>query len=274
MKKTDTVAKTYSYLWDKEKKGNILPDSHHYNKLQGVVPFSIVSGFRGIDAGCGNGYDLRLMALKYPNVNFIGVDISNGIFNAKENCRGLKNVHFVKGSLLNLPFKSRVFDFAYSFGAIHHTPNPRACFSELRNALNKESYLTVYLYEKHENSPTKYLSLMVVKAIRFISAKMPKNILYAFCILFSPIIFLLFSLPAKIFRLSKKTEKFADKIPFNFAKDPFSLARDLYDRFGAPIEHRYSRQEMIDLFKNASFKNIDVTKLKDTAGWVAWGKSE
>ncbi|OGW75342.1 MAG: hypothetical protein A2Z72_08445 [Omnitrophica bacterium RBG_13_46_9] len=272
MSKTDETARTYSYLWGKERERGVLPESHHYNKLQEVVPFPIVSGTSGIDAGCGNGYDLRLMALKYPDVNFVGLDISDGIYNAKKNCEGIDNIQFIKGSLLNLPFKDGVFDFAYSFGAIHHTPKPERSFIELGRVLNKGSAFIAYLYEKHEDNPLKRFPLMVVWFLRLFSTKIPKKILYVLCMLLSPLVYLLFSVPAKVLALSERTKRFSGKMPFNFARGPFSLTGDLYDRFGAPIEYRYSRKEVIDLFDNASFKDIQVTKLKDTAGWVGWGK--
>jgi len=273
MKKTDTVAKTYSYLWNKEKESRILPDSHHYDKLQEIVPFSIVEGNLGIDAGCGNGYDLRLMALKYPDVKFVGLDVSDGIYNARKNCEGLRNVYFVKGSLLDMPFKGKVFDFAYSFGVIHHTSEPSRCIVELERVLSEKSVLTVYLYEEHNDNPVKYYPLILIRFIRRLSARLPKRLLYFLCVLLSPFIFITFSIPAKILSFFKRTKRFSDKIPFNFAKGPFSVVGDLYDRFGAPIEHRYSREGVMNLFNEAAFKDVQVVKLQDTAGWVGWGRS-
>jgi hypothetical protein len=60
-------------------------------------------------------------------------------------------------------------------------------------------------------------------------------------------------------------------MPFNFAGTPFSLSGDLYDRFSVPIEYRFSRSELYDLFEKFGFFNIAITRLKNSAGWVAWG---
>jgi len=273
MQKIRATEKTYSFLWNKEKQEGRLPEKHHYNKLQEVVPFSIVQGSIGIDAGCGNGYDLRIMAKKHPAIHFIGVDISDGIFNARRACNGLSNVSFVKASLLSLPFKEKIFDFAYSFGAIHHTPDPQGCFMELSRALNLNSKLIVYLYEKHEKNLFKRCVLALVRPVRLVTTRMPKKLLFILCAFLSPIVFILFSVPARVFGLFKATKKISDNVPFNFAGGPFSLTGDLYDRFGAPIEHRYSLQEVRSIFEKSKFYDIEVTKISDTAGWVAWGRT-
>jgi hypothetical protein len=60
-------------------------------------------------------------------------------------------------------------------------------------------------------------------------------------------------------------------MPFNFARTPFSLRRDLYDRFGAPIEHRFSRRELGEVLVRNGFRRIKIKRMRDTAGWVAWG---
>ena len=272
MRKNFDTEKTYGFLWNKEKSDKRLPETHHYDKLQEVTPFNIVSGKRGIEAGCGNGYDLRILAIRYPKVDFFGIDISDGIRNAKEICKGLKNVYLVKASITHLPFKKEVFDFAYSYGVIHHTTSPFGCFAELNNVLKEDSKLTVYLYEKHEKNPAKYYMLIFVKLVRVFSSRLPKKILYGICFILSPFVFVLFSLPSKLLSLFSSTKPFSDKIPFNFAKGPFSLTGDLYDRFGAPIEHRYSKKETENLFEEAHFGHTSITRAKNIAGWVAWGK--
>ena len=43
----------------------------------------------------------------------------------QDNCGGQsKNLLAIQGDALQLPFKDDVFDFAYSIGVLHHTPDP------------------------------------------------------------------------------------------------------------------------------------------------------
>ena len=60
-------------------------------------------------------------------------------------------------------------------------------------------------------------------------------------------------------------------IKANYGRHPFSLAGDLCDRLGAPIEYRFSREDILTMFNKCGFENISVTKLSDSSGWVAWG---
>ena len=69
----------------------------------------------------------------------------------------------------------------------------------------------------------------------------------------------------------KLTRRIAENTPFNFGTGPFSLRGDIYDRFGAPVEYRFSRQAVLDMFGECGFSNARVTRLYNTAGWVAWG---
>ncbi len=101
--------------------------------------------------------------------------------------------------------------------------------------------------------------------------KFPPKIIYAISCLLSPFVFIIFSLPSKILKKFKATEGFANKIPFNFGTSFFSLRGDLYDRFAVPIEHRFNRQEVYDMFAKCGFFKITITKLNDIAGWVGWG---
>ena len=107
--------------------------------------------------------------------------------------------------------------------------------------------------------------------MRGITTRIPPKILYALSLIASPFIFIFFSCPAKVLSIFKFTKKIAEKIPFNFGTSPFSLRGDLYDRFGAPIEYRYSRGEVYDMLNKYSIFNINITRLKATAGWVVWG---
>jgi len=79
---------------------------------------------------------------------------------------------------------------------------------------------------------------------------------------------------SKILRKVKFTKKISEEMPFNFGDSPFSLAGDLYDRFGAPVEQRFSRKEVNNMFEKCGFSGINITRLIATAGWVTWGRKK
>lgn len=260
---------TYSLLWERSDK--VVPSRWHFNAMQDVIPEPIVRGRIGIEVGSGCGYDTYIMAKGNPAVRFISIDISDGIHNTGRLVKGLGNVMAIKCSALDIAVEGDSLDFAYSFGVLHHTPDPEKGLSEIARVLKKGCPAFLYLYEDHSENPVKYAAIKMVSAVRSITTRIPPKVLYALSCIASPFVFALFTVPAKLFGKFRATSHMAGKIPFNFGTTPFSLKDDLYDRFGAPIERRYSRKDIYDLFERCGFRDVNITRLKDTAGWVAWG---
>lgn len=273
MRNLDTLKKTqetYGFLWQRNQ-GMAPPQSWHFDAVEKIIDEPIVRGRRGIDIGSGAGFDTYIMAKDNPKVEIVSIDLSNGVYATKKITSDLKNVRIVKGSVLDLPLKSNIFDFAYSFGVLHHTIEPKRGLSEIHRVLKKDCPVFLYLYEDHSENAIKYVTLKVVSLLRMATLKIPPRILYFLCWLLSPIVFLLFSFPSMILRQFRITRDSSNRFPFNFAKTPFSLRGDLFDRFSAPVELRFNKQSLYKLFNDCAFVDMEIRKLDDRAGWVVRG---
>lgn len=273
MDKTKKTEKSYGFLWSRVKADSTIK-KWHFNAMQETINEPIVTGSRGIEVGCGCGYDTYIMSKNNPSVELISVDISDGVYVAKRISSGLKNVKIVKSSIQDLPIKNDVFDFAYSFGVIHHTANPKKCLMEVNRILKKGKPVFLYLYEDHADNAVKYFAIKLISQIRKFTVLLPCRATYILSLLFSPFIFIIFTLPSKILKKFKATRRFSDKIPFNFGRGLFSLRGDIYDRFSAPIEHRFSREGVYNILAECGFSKITITKFNGISGWVAWGFKE
>ncbi|MFA5410276.1 MAG: class I SAM-dependent methyltransferase [Candidatus Omnitrophota bacterium] len=266
----NNTKKKYSFLWSRYQNKEA-PETYHFNHVQEVIPDKIVRGRLGIDIGCGCGWDTHIMAKDNPAVRIVGIDISEGISTAFRLNKNLENVNILKASALHIPLEDKICDFAYSFGVLHHLPDYKKGLLEIKRVLKKSSPCFLYLYEDHSERPIKHILLKLVTSLRKITIRIPARVLYIFSLLLSPAVVLFITYPAKFFKKFRFTYKIYENTPFNFGDSLFSLSGDLYDRFSAPIEHRFSRDELYKLFQELNFYDINITKLKATAGWVVWG---
>ncbi|MDP6421777.1 MAG: class I SAM-dependent methyltransferase [SAR202 cluster bacterium] len=208
--------------------------------------------FRGVvlDAGCGEGIDLANLA-REEHAEVVGVELSEG------GCRTsfrriarLAGAHVVQADLCRLPFADMTFDAVYSYGVLHHIATPALAAGEAARISRHGACVAVYLYEDFgERSAVWRWLLRSVNSARVVTTKLPPRALFAVCWAASPLVYVLCAVPFTVLKRFRPLRSFAWSLPFRHARGPFRLAGDLYDRFSAPIEYRYSRGGAADLLR-------------------------
>ena len=107
---------------------------------------SQVSGKSFLNIGCGGGYEGLLFA-GYGASN-VGVDFS---FNAVDFTKKLLEKAKFQGTTYqaeaeHLPFRDNSFDFVYSSGVLHHTPNTEKAIKEIFRVLKTGGQAVIGLY--------------------------------------------------------------------------------------------------------------------------------
>jgi len=264
--------KKFSFGWSrfgkKEVERNWYKDSFSYLKY---IPSDVFRGGKiGLDVGCGSGADMIHLSQYGPRL--IGIDMSDSIQVARENVKNFKNISVAQANLYNLPFKDERFDFVYSFGVLHHLPDPEKGFRALVSKAKKGGSVIIYVYEDFsERSSMERFLLKTVNLFRALTTKMPAPALLMLCILMSPFVLLSCSLPYQILKRIGITKKFAEKIPFRHTMRLDCIISDLYDRFSPPIEYRYNRKQIAEWFDRAGLADSHIMNYR---GWVAWGKKK
>jgi ubiquinone/menaquinone biosynthesis C-methylase UbiE len=100
------------------------------------------------DVGCGPGYLLQLIAKEIPQVNLIGVDISEEMLRkAAINLSALsrdKKVQFKQGDIQKLPLDDDSMDFIVSTLSLHHWSDPKSAFDEIHRVLKHEGQFLLF----------------------------------------------------------------------------------------------------------------------------------
>ena len=112
------------------------------------------AGMRVLDAGCGRGRALMLMARTFPASRFVGYDLSpDAIGWARDTARdeGLDNVEFVARDLSDFDETAEAasFDFVTTFDAVHDQAKPMNLLRGIRKSLREDG---VYLAQDIKGS--------------------------------------------------------------------------------------------------------------------------
>ena len=102
-----------------------------------------------LDVGCGTGPVIALLAEKYPEKHFVGLDITPAMINAAQ-AKGLSNAEFVVGDAEDLPFDDSSFDAVLCSNSFHHYPNPEAFLREARRVLRSGGKLILRDYTSND----------------------------------------------------------------------------------------------------------------------------
>lgn len=120
-----------------------LVDESYVEALLELVPgmrMHLDLGARVLDAGCGDGALLTLMARMFPRSKFCGCDLSNdAIDRARERIveAGLRNIEFAPGDIATLD-KPRTYDLVLAFDSLHQQGFPRLALRNIVASLKRD----------------------------------------------------------------------------------------------------------------------------------------
>jgi SAM-dependent methyltransferase len=258
----------YGDIWDKHEPsprqgGYRAPATSHIELLKLASNSDLVQGSAGIDAGCGNGRGTMQMAGKHADVRFIGIDLAGSIRQAAAKAENQANLRYVQGNLMEPPLAKHAFDFAYSFGVLHHTRDPYAAFRSLLDRLRPGGRITLFVYKDFSDLPLKKMLLAPVTLARRVSTRLPAPVLRALAWCGAPVVFITLTLPARLLR-ALRLDPMARHIPYGTFPSVRGIAASLEDRFGAPYEHRF---RIADLQGWARAAGLEETRVVDCLPW-------
>jgi len=142
-------------------------------------PIERLSGKVVLDAGCGLGRFSEVVLNHGGRV--LAVDRSRAIDAAYANLKDRDDIFFLQADIFRLPFRPETFDFVYSWGVLHHTPDPPEAFQQLPPLVRPGGKLMTFVYAKYNKA---YLA--TTELYRRFTTRLPQRLLLALCYIAVP----------------------------------------------------------------------------------------
>ena len=233
-----------------------------------IFPLSKLSKTsEGFDMGCGSGRWAKFIA---PKVGLLHcIDPSKSIKIAKKKLRKFDNIKYHQKSLDRSGLKKESQDFGYSLGVLHHVPKTESAIVSCVKLLKPGAPFLLYIYYSFDNRPIwfKYL-WRLSNFIRFFISKLPKFLKFLICDVIALLVYYPF---ARFVLLSEKFGLTLKNFPLHFyrSKSFYSMRTDARDRFGTPLEKRFSKKEIHKMMQISGLEKI--TFRKNAPFWTAIG---
>jgi SAM-dependent methyltransferase len=149
--KSDAYVSSFSFEWKRWRRTQFdtaarASSNDTFAHSTGRTPVQL-AGKLVLDAGCGTGRFMDIVEAGGAEV--VGVDLSEAVDVAYENLGSRPNCHVVQADLMKLPFAAGTFDFAYSIGVLHHTPETHASFIKIVDVLKAGGEVAIWVYPRH-----------------------------------------------------------------------------------------------------------------------------
>jgi ubiquinone/menaquinone biosynthesis C-methylase UbiE len=223
-----------------------------------------------LDVGCGTGRWMYYISQKCNHVD--GVDPSKAVYSAAKMLEKTPNARISKSDVDNIPFADESFDLVYSLGVLHHIPDTTAAMKSSVKKVKKGGYFLVYLYYGLDNRGFIFKTIFhLSNVLRLLVSKFSPTAKKIACDFLAVVLYLPFVGLSKFLSFIG-LKKMSDKIPLSCYKNQsWNIIRnDSLDRFGTPLEQRFTQIEMTAMMKECGLSEIKFSTLMPY--WKAIGK--
>ena len=202
-----------------------------------------------LDVGCGMGRFAEVATRWGAHV--VGIDLSLAAEVAAENLAD-REAAFFQADVFKLPFAPESFDYIYSIGVLHHTPDCEQAFKGLPRLLKPGGRIAIWLYSKYNNWYK--MSDVYRKLTRRMSPKMLHTLCYGTVPLYG-----VHQVLRKIPLLGRAASgALAYAIPMAFHQDPRWRVLDTFDWYSPWYQSKHTYEEVFRWFEDCGLEDLRV----------------
>lgn len=224
-----------------------------------------------LDLGCGSG---RFMQYLLPRVkHLVGIDPSNAIFAADALLGNTDKVTLCQTDLSRVPYEDNYFDFAYCLGVLHHIPNTQQALCDAVAKLKPGGWFLLYIYYNLDNRSSWYRAIFAIaNALRKGVSRLPTRAKQVTCAALAVGLYMPWVLLCRLLKQIGVPTAIRSRLPLQFYENQsfYIIRNDALDRFGTPLEQRFSKQQIADMMQQAGLTDIRFSE--QAPYWHAVGK--
>jgi len=226
-----------------------------------------------LEVGCGSGRFLKYLSDKAGLV--VGVDPSDAVYAANDLLGKKENVILARATANDLPFASESFDFVYSIGVLHHIPDTQKAMQGCVDKVRRGGYFFVYLYYKLDNRGFLFRTVFYfANLLRKAVSKLPGRLKRFACDVLAVVLYMPFVGLCRLLKFLGMPVSIRKKIPlYGYENKSFYIIRnDALDRFGTPLEQRFTKKQVQEMMENCGLSEIIFSN--NIPYWHAVGKKK
>jgi ubiquinone/menaquinone biosynthesis C-methylase UbiE len=253
----DTV-KSFGDEWSRFRQDELDEAEHAalFDSYFHIFPWSdLPPDAQGFDMGCGSG---RWAILVAPRVGrLVCIDPSSAALDiARRNLSEFDNVSFINAGVSDSRIAENSQDFGYSLGVLHHVPDTAAAMRDCVRLLKPGAPLLVYLYYKFDNRPFWYSNVWKISdAVRRLVSVWPTRMKSSMTDVFAAAVYLPL---ARLARLGEQSGFDVSNWLLSSYRNAsfYTMRTDARDRFGTPLEQRFTRKEVETMMRDCGLDDI------------------
>ncbi len=220
-----------------------------------VTPDMLPAHSVALDIGCGMGRWSKYIS---PRVAFVeAIDPGPAVLAAVPFLHPCRNVRVTQAGYGDIPFENESFDFVFSLGVVHHVPDTSGAIKEAASKVKRGGWLLLYIYYSLDNRGGWYRWLFSLSDVaRRMISRLPRGLKVVVCDLIAIVVYLPFVLLARVITWFGGHAR--KGLPLSYYADkPFKVIRnDALDRFGTPLEKRFSREDIARMLTAAGLSDV------------------
>lgn len=208
-----------------------------------------------MDLGCGSGRWTRYLSGRVGHVE--ALDPSEAVFHAANTHHDLANVRWSQAGVGEIPFADDTFDLIICLGVLHHVPDTAGAVARLTAKLKPGGHLLLYLYYALDGRGPLFRALFALSdRFRCMISAMPGGSKRMVCDLIAFTVYL----PARTcVRMARSLGiRGWQRLPLSYYHDKSItvLRLDSLDRFGTPLEQRFTKAQVERMMRDAGLGDV------------------